>query len=63
LHKEWHVERHIVLAQGPEIVASPDWIFLLDVFPQLPQNITTEVSVQSVLMEQNPPPPKKKQLI
>jgi hypothetical protein len=35
---------HIVMVQGPRIVAQLNWMFALDVFPQPPQNIATDVS-------------------
>jgi hypothetical protein len=39
---------HIVIVQGPEIIAPLDLTFVLGVFSRPPQNITVEVSIHDL---------------
>jgi hypothetical protein len=43
---EWNVVGRRVVPQSPRIVVPLDWTFAPDVFPQLPQNIATEIPIR-----------------
>jgi hypothetical protein len=46
LHNEQHVSWSIVMMRSPGIVAQLVWMFVPDIFPQLPQNVAIEFSCQ-----------------
>jgi hypothetical protein len=47
-HIRSDVGGRVVMVQGTGIIAPPDWTFVPDIFPQLPQNIATEVSIHGL---------------